>query len=75
MADERQRVEQSLAALQKEHDILDNSRKCQMCKVRVRDVTFLPCGHFILCKVCAEPVYECPLCHSDILATAQTYLT
>ena len=72
---ERWLLQNRLLALQREHDILDMARKCNECKTRPRDITFLPCGHFTMCKTCSEPVYECPTCQKDILATAQTYLS
>ncbi|XP_005111803.1 uncharacterized protein LOC101851908 isoform X2 [Aplysia californica] len=72
---ERWLLQNVLLALQREHEILDMSRKCNECKTRPRDITFLPCGHFIMCKVCSEPVFECPTCNLDILATAQTFLS
>ena len=62
------------AALEREHQLLKDTRTCASCVVRMREVTFLPCGHFLMCKTCAEPIYECPVCRKEILATAQTYL-
>ena len=75
MERERWILKNVLLALQREREILDEARKCTSCKTRVRDITFLPCGHFTMCKTCSEPIYECPTCQRDILATAQTFLS
>jgi len=72
---EKWKLQQVLIALQKEHDELEAQRRCTQCRTRPRDITFLPCGHFTMCKTCSEPIYECPSCNKDILATAQTFLS
>ncbi|BFZ21738.1 hypothetical protein BsWGS_24777 [Bradybaena similaris] len=65
----------SVSLLEKEHELLENSRLCHSCHEKPREVTFLPCGHFINCVNCAEPIYTCPLCEKSILATVNTYLS
>lgn len=65
----------SVSLLEKEHELLENSRLCHSCHYKPREVTFLPCGHFINCASCAEPIYTCPLCEKSILATVNTYLS
>uniref|UniRef100_A0A0B7BJH4 RING-type domain-containing protein n=1 Tax=Arion vulgaris TaxID=1028688 RepID=A0A0B7BJH4_9EUPU len=61
--------------LEKEHTLLEKSRMCSLCSSRPRNVTFLPCGHFTSCRLCAEPIYVCPCCNKNILATVDTYLS
>jgi len=68
------RLEKELAMLQTELGFLETDRNCVECKVKVREIAFLPCGHFLMCKLCAEPVYKCPRCQKDVLATATTFL-
>ncbi|KAH9509622.1 hypothetical protein Btru_044031 [Bulinus truncatus] len=68
-------VKECLWAVQYENKILENYKMCTMCKKNPRDITFLPCGHFITCRECAGPVYTCTLCQRAILATIDTYLS
>ena len=63
-----------LKALELEQKYIEEQRKCIQCGVNERNITFLPCGHFIMCKPCQVPLYECPTCDKDILATADTFL-
>ena len=35
---------------------------CQICMERKRDICLVPCGHSIICGVCAGQVQECPWC-------------
>ena len=34
---------------------------CYLCEGPC-DITFQPCGHTVMCAVCAEPVKRCPIC-------------
>ncbi|BFZ15615.1 hypothetical protein BsWGS_18654 [Bradybaena similaris] len=61
--------------IEREHELLEKSRKCSQCSEKPREVTFLPCGHFTVCRRCAEPIYVCPSCNKSILATVDTYLS
>ncbi|CAG5130383.1 unnamed protein product [Candidula unifasciata] len=65
----------TFSLLEMEHQLLEKSRLCHGCHQKPREVTFLPCGHFITCADCAEPMYVCPLCDKSILATVNTFLS
>ncbi|GFR88198.1 baculoviral IAP repeat-containing protein 7-like [Elysia marginata] len=62
-----------LDLVNKELEILEKRRFCGVCKVVPRDIIFLPCGHIWTCRACAEPIYECPCCSKNILATVDTF--
>ncbi|KAI8785775.1 Inhibitor of apoptosis 2, partial [Biomphalaria glabrata] len=68
-------VKECLWAVQHENKILETYKQCVLCKKNARDITFLPCGHFITCRVCAGPIFTCTLCNRAILATIDTYLS
>ena len=72
---EKWKLQQKLTALQKENDYLGSKKHCTLCGYRERNITFLPCAHFTTCNTCSEPIYECPTCKRDILATAETFLS
>ncbi|XP_055339440.1 E3 ubiquitin-protein ligase LRSAM1-like [Paramacrobiotus metropolitanus] len=40
---------------------------CSVCMERPSTEIFLPCGHICCCKVCSEPLTECPLCRAEIV--------
>uniref|UniRef100_A0A0B7A7I9 RING-type domain-containing protein n=1 Tax=Arion vulgaris TaxID=1028688 RepID=A0A0B7A7I9_9EUPU len=64
-----------LKLVKAENELLEKSRMCSSCSLKPRDVTFLPCGHFATCRSCAEPIFTCPICNNNILATLNTYLS
>uniref|UniRef100_A0A2C9LMZ5 RING-type domain-containing protein n=1 Tax=Biomphalaria glabrata TaxID=6526 RepID=A0A2C9LMZ5_BIOGL len=39
------------------------------------DTMLLPCGHVVLCSVCSESCYSCPVCKKTALAEVKTYLS
>lgn len=39
---------------------------CKLCFVNKSDTVLQPCGHFLLCSLCAEKVKNCPICRSEI---------
>lgn len=46
---------------------------CKICMDNDVEVTFVPCGHLIVCESCAFGLKECPLCRSEIKETVRTY--
>ena len=63
-----------LKLVRDEHRRLDSARHCGQCGSKPRDITFLPCGHVWACRSCAGPLYVCPCCNKNIIATVDTYL-
>lgn len=49
-------------------------RSCQKVELASSGVTFLPCGHFIVCEECAEKHDNCPACGKTIMGTVRTFL-
>uniref|UniRef100_A0A2C9KNJ4 RING-type domain-containing protein n=1 Tax=Biomphalaria glabrata TaxID=6526 RepID=A0A2C9KNJ4_BIOGL len=64
-----------LHALKREQNYLKNSLTCLICKERQIDTMLLPCGHVVLCSVCSESCYSCPVCKKTALAEVKTYLS
>ncbi len=48
---------------------------CIVCVDKKRAITFVPCGHFIVCADCAERTLECPLCRKGIYQRVNTFRT
>jgi len=48
--------------------------ECAICLERAREVAFDPCGHLIVCTVCAEDCSECPVCRVEVRRKIRTYL-
>ena len=43
---------------------VDSQLICWICLSRPLEVCFVPCGHFVLCIVCAERCDSCPVCQA-----------
>ncbi|RUS80272.1 hypothetical protein EGW08_011956 [Elysia chlorotica] len=67
-------LEICLRLVKEENHRLDSARHCGQCLSKARDITFLPCGHVWACRACAGPLYVCPCCNKNIIATVDTYL-
>ena len=63
-----------LRLVRDEYKRLDIARHCGECGNNPRDITFLPCGHVWACRSCAVPLYVCPCCSKNIIATVDTYM-
>lgn len=48
--------------------------QCIICMAHEREITFLPCNHFVTCQQCSHIVHECPVCRARIRGTQRTYL-
>lgn len=46
---------------------------CKICYDKDIDVVLYPCGHFVLCRWCAQKVSDCPVCRSVITDVIRTY--
>ncbi|RNF05026.1 hypothetical protein TraAM80_04795 [Trypanosoma rangeli] len=44
-------------------------RMCWLCLRTEANIVLLPCGHFLLCRACADNLTHCCICHSVIHAT------
>mmetsp|Transcript_49962 Transcript_49962/g.140828 ORF Transcript_49962/g.140828 Transcript_49962/m.140828 type:complete len:522 (-) Transcript_49962:101-1666(-) len=46
---------------------------CKICYDQGIDVVLYPCGHFVLCRWCAQKVSDCPVCRFVITDVIRTY--
>ena len=51
----------------------DDRQSCKICMDNDVEVTFVPCGHLIVCESCAFGRKECPICRKQIIETVRTY--
>ncbi|NWY48746.1 XIAP ligase, partial [Sylvia atricapilla] len=65
--DELIHTEEKLRRLQEE-------KLCKICMAKDVSVVFIPCGHLVACKECAQFLNECPLCRSDIMKIQEIFM-
>ncbi len=65
----------NLQLLKKEHNHLKNILTCLVCKERQVNTTLLPCGHLVICSICSNSCFSCPVCKRTALAEITTYLS
>ncbi|NXG57432.1 XIAP ligase, partial [Hemiprocne comata] len=65
--DELIHTEEKLRRLQEE-------KLCKICMAKEVSVVFIPCGHLLACKECAEALTECPLCRTNIMRRQEVYM-
>lgn len=46
---------------------------CTKCGQNQRSVVLIPCGHLVLCDLCAWRELQCPVCHSQILRRLRSF--
>merc|ERR1711964_810290 len=67
--DDHKKIQKTLEKAEQKLEANEDERMCMICQERERTGTFLPCGHFILCEVCATDVKlskRCPKCRANI---------
>ncbi|XP_060070474.1 uncharacterized protein LOC132550425 [Ylistrum balloti] len=62
-------------ALLKVNEKLKMEQQCIDCKTRSRRTLFQPCGHLLLCEVCAEECTRCVRCGKQIQRKDKVYLS
>ncbi|GFS54966.1 e3 ubiquitin-protein ligase IAP-3 [Trichonephila clavipes] len=45
----------------------ENTIICKICMNDEMNVIFQPCSHFISCHICAEKIFDCPLCRNPVI--------
>ncbi|GFO43308.1 baculoviral iap repeat-containing protein 7 [Plakobranchus ocellatus] len=60
--------------LKQENEELRMKMICKICKMKVVEIVFLPCGHLIFCIECAMNRSFCPLCKKQIKGTVHALL-
>ncbi|NXU71719.1 XIAP ligase, partial [Oreotrochilus melanogaster] len=53
---------------------LQEEKLCKICMAKDISIVFIPCGHLLACKECAELLNECPLCRSDIVRRQEVFM-
>ncbi|XP_059176681.1 uncharacterized protein LOC131956262 [Physella acuta] len=74
LSKEQQFFQLRAEALKHEQTYLQKSLTCMLCNDRRVDTLLLPCGHVVLCSVCSETCYTCPLCKTKALGEVKTFL-
>ncbi|XP_006862912.1 PREDICTED: E3 ubiquitin-protein ligase XIAP-like [Chrysochloris asiatica] len=73
--------ETSQTSLQKEISaeeqlrLLQEEKLCKICMDRNTAVVFIPCGHLVTCKQCAEAVDRCPMCYTVITFKQKIFMS
>jgi hypothetical protein len=49
------------------------AKTCCICLDRAPACAFVPCGHMVSCCVCAESLWDCPVCRSEIAFYMKVY--
>jgi hypothetical protein len=69
------RVQQQLTKNLIEQNNANRERTlCKICFFRTIETIFLPCCHYISCGICAEKLFECALCRSNIEDRKPVYM-
>ncbi|XP_037979006.1 E3 ubiquitin-protein ligase XIAP isoform X4 [Motacilla alba alba] len=53
---------------------LQEEKLCKICMAKDVSVVFIPCGHLVACKECAQLLNECPLCRTDIMKRQEIFM-
>lgn len=66
-------VRQQLAEV--ENSMLKQRVSCHVCLAKPIECVYMPCGHVVACKSCAEAANNCVTCGRVIVATANIYMS
>ncbi|XP_005995619.1 E3 ubiquitin-protein ligase XIAP isoform X2 [Latimeria chalumnae] len=61
-------VEEKLKRLREE-------KICKICMDKNVSIVFIPCGHLVACKECAEVLNKCPICCAFVVQKVRAYLS
>ena len=57
---------------------IDRAEQISICKICLndeRDVTIVPCGHFVCCQSCSSSLRQCPICRTTISSILKTHMS
>ena len=60
---------------EKDVEIVDEQKLCKVCMTEERNVAIVPCGHFVLCNLCAGCISQCPICRSKVKHFVKNYFS
>ncbi|XP_013070198.2 uncharacterized protein LOC106057518 [Biomphalaria glabrata] len=66
---------QNLDEVKKVNSDLRQQTVCKICMDKEVALVFLPCGHFVCCVECSQPLKNCPLCRSLIKGSVRAFLS
>ncbi|XP_004713113.1 E3 ubiquitin-protein ligase XIAP [Echinops telfairi] len=55
--------------------LLQEEKLCKICMDRNIAIVFIPCGHLVTCKQCAEAVDKCPMCYTVITFKQKIFMS
>jgi hypothetical protein len=58
-----------------ESNLADAATECVICMVRKRDALLRPCGHLVLCALCANTITTCPMCRAPIDSRVRVFMS
>ncbi|GFU71737.1 death-associated inhibitor of apoptosis 1 [Trichonephila clavipes] len=64
---QREKVAISRNTGQREDTGAENTIICKICMNDEMNVVFQQCSHFISCHICAEKIFDCPLCRNPVI--------
>ncbi|GFR84694.1 baculoviral IAP repeat-containing protein 7-like [Elysia marginata] len=67
------RMRQQLAEV--ENSLLNQRVLCHVCMAKPVACVYMPCGHVVACKSCADVANNCVICGRVIVATANIFLS
>jgi len=47
---------------------------CSVCMASDRKVVFMPCSHFVTCKICSESCDICPVCRNTLMGKLEVFM-
>lgn len=71
----RATLSKQMEELLQENKSLKERKTCTICCDLERNIIFLPCGHLIACRSCADRLGRCPLCRTTVKAVIKVYLS
>ena len=46
---------------------------CVVCMTGMRNMVFMPCSHFVTCKLCAAGLDDCPMCRTALMGKLEVF--
>lgn len=51
----------------------DDRTLCVVCMTGMRNMVFMPCSHFVACKLCAAGLDDCPMCRTALMGKLEVF--
>uniref|UniRef100_H2YPC2 RING-type E3 ubiquitin transferase n=1 Tax=Ciona savignyi TaxID=51511 RepID=H2YPC2_CIOSA len=67
-------ISEELEVLQERLTLISDALTCRVCLDNEIDSAFIPCGHQVCCKFCAERCQQCPVCRQQIQEALTVFL-